>query len=96
MDRIWQWAWDRYGPRYSWAISAVSYLAIMPVWLGSAFLVVAFEESDRYGEAAAVTVVTFLAMVYAVLPGAGLSRLVERARSVTAPTAAPPTGDPTP
>lgn len=23
MDRIWQWAWDRYGPRYSWAPAPV-------------------------------------------------------------------------
>ena len=79
MDRIWQWAWDRYGPRYSWAIFAISYLAILPVWLGSALIVVAFEESDRYVEAAAVTVVAFLVTVYvSVLPRAGQSRLVEQ------------------
>ena len=40
---------------------------------------VAFEESDRYVEAAAVTVVAVLVLVYVmVLPGLGPSRLVER------------------
>jgi len=29
MDRIWQWAWDRYGPRYSWAIYAVTVVAVL-------------------------------------------------------------------
>ena len=43
------------------------------------FLVVAFEESDRYVEAAAVTVVAVLVLVYVmVLPGLGPIRLVER------------------
>jgi class 3 adenylate cyclase len=78
MDRIWQWAWDRYGPRYSWAIFAITSLAILPVWLGSAFLVVAFEESDRYAEAAAVTVPVVVVMAYvSILPGAR-HRLVEQ------------------
>ena len=25
MDRIWQWAWDRYGARYLWAIWVVAF-----------------------------------------------------------------------
>ena len=25
MDRIWQWAWDRHGARYSWAICAIAF-----------------------------------------------------------------------
>jgi adenylate cyclase len=79
MDRIWQWAWDRYGARYSWAVFAISYFAILPTWLFSSFVVVAFEESDRYAEAAAVTVVAVLVLAYVVtLPGLGGIRLVER------------------
>ena len=79
MDRIWQWAWDRYGARYSWAVFAITSLAVLPVWLGSAFLVVAFEESDRYVEAAAVTVPVVVVMAYmAVLPGVGPSRRVDQ------------------
>ena len=72
MDRIWQWAWDRYGPRYSWAACVISYLAVLPVWLASAFLVVAFEGSDRYVEAAAITVpVVAVALCVVVLARCG-------------------------
>jgi adenylate cyclase len=79
MDRIWQWAWDRHGARYSWAVFAITSLAILPVWLGSAFLVVAFEQSDCYVEAAAVTVSVVVVMVYmGVLPGVGPSGRVDR------------------
>jgi adenylate cyclase len=79
MDRIWQWAWDRYATRYSWAIYAVSVFELLSVYLVLSFLIVAFERSDRYVEAAAVTVGTVLVMVYVTnLPGLGGSRLVER------------------
>jgi adenylate cyclase len=79
MDRIWQWAWDRYGARYSWAIYAGSVSELLPVYLALSFLIVAFERSDRYVEAAAVTAGTVLVMVYVTnLPGLGGSRLVER------------------
>jgi hypothetical protein len=87
MDRIWQWAWDRHGARYSWAICAISYLAILPTWLFASFVVVAFEESDRYVEAAAVAVVAVLVLAYVVtLPGLAplapdFRRLVERVHS---------------
>ena len=64
MDRIWQWAWDRYGARYSWVIYAVSVSELLSVYLALSFLIVAFERSDRYVEAAAVTVGTVLVMVY--------------------------------
>jgi adenylate cyclase len=52
---------------------------MLPVWLGSTFLVVASEGSDRYVDAAAVTVVGVLVLVYvAILAGVGPSRLVEQ------------------
>jgi class 3 adenylate cyclase len=79
MDRIWQWTWDRYAARYSWAVFAISCLAMLPVWLGSTFLVIAVEGSDRYVDAAAVTVVGVLVLVYvSVLAGVGPSRRVEQ------------------
>jgi adenylate cyclase len=79
MDRIWQWAWDRYGARYSWVIYAVSVSELLSVYLVLSFLIVAFERSDRYVEVAALTVATVLVMVYLTnLPGLGGSRLVER------------------
>ena len=70
MDRIWQWAWDRYGARYSWAVCAITFPVMLQIYLLLSFLVVAFEESGRYVEAAAVTVVAVLVLVYvSVLPG---------------------------
>jgi adenylate cyclase len=79
MDRIWQWAWDRYGARYSWAIGAIGFPVLLPIYLLASFFVVAFEESSHYIEAAAVTVVALLVLQYAiVLPGLGPTRLVER------------------
>jgi adenylate cyclase len=79
MDRIWQWAWDRYASRYSWAICAVAFPVALPIYLVSSFVVVAYEESGNYVEAAAITVVVVLLLVYAVnLPGLGGIRLAEQ------------------
>ncbi|MDT5161191.1 MAG: adenylate cyclase [Mycobacterium sp.] len=79
MDRIWQWAWDRYAARYSWAICAVMFAIFLPAFLMLSFIVVAFEKSDGYAEAAAITVVAVPVLVYAyVLPGLGPLRLAER------------------
>jgi adenylate cyclase len=79
MDRIWQWAWDRYAARYSWAICAVVFVAFLQTYLASSFFIVAFEDSDRYIEVAAVSVVAVLVLVYLLmLPGLGEKRLVEQ------------------
>ena len=79
MDRIWQWAWDRYGARYSWAICAIIYPPALLVYLVCSLLIVAFEGSGHYVDAAAVTVVAMLVRVYLlVLPGLGAVRLVEQ------------------
>ena len=79
MDRIWQWAWDRYGARYTWAICAVTFALTLPVYLVLSFVIVAFERSDRYVEAAVVTVVALPLLVYVLLlPGLGRFRLAER------------------
>src|SRR6267154_746757 len=79
MDHIWQWAWDRYGARYSWAIYAITLPVMLQIYLVTSFIVVAFEGSGHYVEAAAVTVVAVLELVYVmVLPGLGRIRLVEQ------------------
>jgi adenylate cyclase len=78
MDRLWQWVWDRYGPRYSWALLAVGVPLGLPVYILWAFLIVAVEESSVYVEAAAVTVVAAPVLGYVtLLPGLGRIRLVE-------------------
>jgi adenylate cyclase len=79
MDRIWQWAWDRYAARYWWVIGAISFPIPLSIYLIPSFGVVALEESDRYVEAAAVTVVAVLVCgSVMVLPGRRLFRLVEQ------------------
>lgn len=79
MDRIWQWAWDRYGARYSWAIFTISILTLLPVWLVASMIITAYEHSNHYFETAALTVVAVPVLVYAiVLPGLGRLRSVER------------------
>ncbi|AGB21540.1 family 3 adenylate cyclase [Mycobacterium sp. JS623] len=79
MDRIWQWAWDRYGARYSWALCAVAFIVMLPSFVMLSLIVIAYENSDRYAEAAAVTVVAIVPLMYVYfLPGRGPLRPVER------------------
>lgn len=79
MDRMWQWAYDRYGTRYSWACWAISFPLVLPAYLGWAMAVVAFERSDRYLEAGALTVGAVLVYLYLlILPGSALVRRAER------------------
>ena len=79
MDRLWQWVWDRCGPRYSWALYALSVPLTMPVYLLWSFLIVAFENSGDYVDAAAVTVVAAAVLQWAaILLGTGERRVVER------------------
>jgi adenylate cyclase len=79
MDRIWQWTWDRYSSKYSWAVCAIGLPLTLPVYLVLSLLIVAVQGSDRYAEAAAVTVAAVPVVWFVVvLPGAGRARLVER------------------
>jgi adenylate cyclase len=79
MDRIWQWAWDRHKTRYTWAICAVGFLPLLQTYLVLSFVIVAFEGGGHYVEAAVVTVVAVLVLVYVLfLPGLGEKRLVEQ------------------
>jgi HAMP domain-containing protein len=79
MDRIWQWAWDRYGARYTWAVGAISFPLMLPIFLVLSFPVVAFERSDRYVEAAAATAIAVLVMLLGmVLTGRPRFRLAEQ------------------
>jgi class 3 adenylate cyclase len=79
MERIWQWIWDRYGKRYSWALWAIVFQFLLPIYLVPSFFVVAFEKSDRYLEAAAVTATGVVVLVYlTLLPGLGGIRIAEQ------------------
>ena len=68
MDRIWQWAWDRYGARYSWWIWAIVFAVSVPGTLLLSLGVVAFERSGQYVAAGAVSVVGALAMCCVLYP----------------------------
>jgi class 3 adenylate cyclase len=80
MDRIWQWTWDRYGARFTWALCVIGFLVSLWVYLPLlSFPIIAFEKSGRYVEAAAVTVVAVLVLVcILLLPGRRWIRLVEQ------------------
>jgi adenylate cyclase len=79
MDRIWQWVWDRCGPRYSWAIFVVVFATLLSVYLFWSFVVVAFEKSSNYAEATLVTVVAVAVLAFVVvLPGSRRLRRAER------------------
>ncbi|OBK95817.1 cyclase [Mycobacterium asiaticum] len=79
MDRIWQWAWDRYKARYGWAISAISLVVVLPTWLVSAMMITAYEHSAHYAAAAAVTVAAAPLLIYGnFLPGLSRIRSVEQ------------------
>jgi adenylate cyclase len=79
MDRIWQWAWDRYAARYTWVCFVGGYLISLPIYLLVSFPIVAFEKSDHYAEAAALTTVAVFALVFLIqLPGHRWLRLVEQ------------------
>jgi adenylate cyclase len=93
MDRIWQWAWDRYGARYSWAFFAITSVLILPFYLLWSFVVVAYENSGRYVGAAVVAVVAALVLAYLLLLPRRLFRFadpraadreVDRARALEA------------
>jgi adenylate cyclase len=58
MDRIWQWAWDRYSARYSWAVYFVGIPLMLPIYLFLSLLIVAVQGTGQYVEAAAITVVS--------------------------------------
>ena len=79
IDRVWQWAWDRHGPRYSWAVLVVSFVVTVPLWETVALVIVEFEESDRFVVAGVIAAATSLAlMIILVRPGFAEWRLVER------------------
>ena len=79
MERFCEWAWDRHGPQYSWMMCALVVMVAYPIYLVLAMAIMAFENCDRYAEAAAVAAVGVTVIAYlTVLPGLGEWRLIER------------------
>ncbi|MCV7399694.1 HAMP domain-containing protein [Mycobacterium fragae] len=79
MDRFWEWAWDRYGIRYSWVVWAFTALTALPTCLITSFLVLGYERSSHYVDAVAVRIIAVLVMsCCAVPPGGRQFHLAER------------------
>src|ERR1700742_3387684 len=79
MDRIWQWAWDRYGPRYLWAVYGISIPVLLVLYLAISLPVVASEGSGHYMEAAAVAVVAAMVTAYVIVrPGMSERQFIEQ------------------
>jgi class 3 adenylate cyclase len=78
MDRVWQWAWNRHGTRYSWVVFAISFTVNLPVTALLAFVIAGFADSGRFYSTAAVAVVTTsVAMYVAARPGSEVWSLLE-------------------
>lgn len=80
MDRIIQWMWDRFGPRYLLVCWVLAFFISLPIY--SVFIslpIVAFEKSGHWTEIGAVTVgaVVVLACIF-ILPGRRWSRPAEQ------------------
>src|SRR5690349_453188 len=81
MDQIWQWTWDRCGPRYYWwALCAVAFLVSLAVYSVLVSLpIVASENPGRYLDATAITVFAVVVLVGAMfLPGRRWARLLKQ------------------
>ena len=50
MDPFLQWAWDRYGARYSWVMCAFAFVVAYPIYFTVSLAIVAVEDSSRYWE----------------------------------------------
>src|SRR5271168_208459 len=79
MDRFFQWVWDRYAARYSWALCALMVPLPLPIFLVWSFMIAAFERSSHYSEAVVFTLVAVVVRAYMlVLPGLKGLRSVEQ------------------
>lgn len=79
MDRIWQWAWDRYAPRYTLALYVLAFPVALPVYLLMTLPIVAFEKSGRYVEVAVVTAAAVVVLeLIMTFPDQRRLRLVQR------------------
>ncbi|WP_068180851.1 adenylate/guanylate cyclase domain-containing protein [Mycobacterium sp. UM_CSW] len=78
MERLLQWAWDRYATRYTWVMAAVAVGISFPVYLLLSFAIVDFENSSRYLVAAgAAGLIALLSVVVGRIASATGERLVE-------------------
>lgn len=82
MERIWQWAWDRFGAKYSWLLCVSGCLFAIPNYLVVILAIVAVERSGHYIEATLVTVVSVAVLAVAI--GLSARRLIRPAEQFAA------------
>lgn len=79
MERIWQWVWDRYRPRYIWALYVIGFFVSLPVYLLLTLPIVALENSASHIKAIAVTVGAVVLLQYLIVfPGRREMRLLRQ------------------
>jgi HAMP domain-containing protein len=79
MERIWQWAWNRYGRNYSWVVMVFLLVAMLPTYLLWSLMIVSLDRSHRFPEAAAMAVGVVAVMAYLVVsPGHEISQRIEQ------------------
>jgi class 3 adenylate cyclase len=79
MERIWQWAWNRYGRNYSWVVMVFLLVAMLPPYLLWSLMIVSLDRSHRFPEAAAMAVGVVAVMAYLVVsPGHEISQRIEQ------------------
>jgi class 3 adenylate cyclase len=79
MDRVWQWVWNRYATRYSWAVFVVTYVLTVPLWVFTAIVIVETEGSDRHVESAAAAAAITLVLAWILhRPGFGVWHAIDR------------------
>src|ERR1700758_4057770 len=79
MDRIWQWAWDRFGARYPWVIWAFGFTSMLVTYALWSLVITCYERSSRYLEAVVVTSIAVVLQSFVVLPGRRRFRLMRPA-----------------
>jgi adenylate cyclase len=79
MDRVWDWAWDHHGKRYSWAVFSITCGVSLPIFVLPALIVLGFEHSDRYLAAVVIAAGIAAVRVYVISqPGFAVWRPMER------------------
>ena len=79
MERLWQWAWDRHGPRFSWAAFIITALLFAFIYGFAASLFVGYERSSAYPVGISIGIVGGILVGFAhIRPGSANWLAIER------------------
>lgn len=78
MERVWQWAWGRFGAKYSWAVYAVTCVVVLPIWVTVAAVLDALAGASGHAPSIGVAVLFgMLALAILEQPGSAVWRPIE-------------------